>query len=449
MPTEMGNKPILDGDNQYPTYLSPSGNPSAYAIMVGGASSLFSNVNIKNVRIQNMYPGGGIIFDGTSTGKFRGPGLVQDCEIINMGHAAVNIYEVPNDRGSAGAIKIERNKMESLANYAKNTGLNSWPQVINANGTGSYGHECRYNTISDSWGEGIGAGGMSIVEYNIVSGIQGPGIYKDLWKNSGEKQSTVIRYNLLWRNPSTQYSKGNSIRIQDERVAGNNTDTVIEIYGNIVIGAWAGIELRNDPSDGNASSRIGRVLIYNNTLIDNDRNIVGVNSDWFNKVIVRNNASIISSDSQSTAVHTSNWGTGVWDNWDISNNYYYGKNTTQESVLPASFRGNNVFGTEYPLQKTSGWRRLEGNPSFSDMYPRAGSELNDRVEATVISGYSQYLTTGTDWSAMPGTPTFVRVNQSDYSKNWDFGAIIFSSNENHQPSPLLAPVGIKVLPMAN
>lgn len=84
-----GSRPILDGNNTQPSGLTGGGIPYGYAIKVGdGASAQVTGVYINNLRLQNMYPGGGIIFSGERTGyngKFVGPGAIRNCELENMG----------------------------------------------------------------------------------------------------------------------------------------------------------------------------------------------------------------------------------------------------------------------------------------------------------------------------------------------------------------------------
>jgi hypothetical protein len=440
-----GAKPILDGNGKYPSTMSSSKQPVGYAIRVaGGLSGGFSNVYIKNMRIQNMYPGGGIIFSGDSIGNFRGPGSVTDCEIEDIGWAGINLNEVPNTGGTANAILVERNYLNVVNEYPRLSSLGWWPQAINANNS-SYGHICRYNVINDVYGEGIGADGFDLVEYNIVSGTKGPAIYCDMQNRSGSIHSSILRYNLSWRNPSRHYSTGGDIRINDEKVSGDNSKVTYQIYGNVVIGGWAGISLKNSPADGTAVSRWGKITVYNNTLIDNDRNFAVSNSDYFSSVSIKNNASIISSDAKSSCMHVVAWDNGSWNAWDVSNNFWYGDSVDEDADLLEAFRGSNKFGKSHPLKKTSGWRALSAIPSFADVYPAAANDLVDQASVKVLSGYSQYLTTGTNWSALPNNLKFVKADQSNSGAGWDFGAIIFKSGNNTQPSFLPVPTDLTII----
>lgn len=436
-----GNKPVFDGDDQYPTGVSHTGSALNAAVMVaGGPAGSFTNVSIKNLRIQNMFPGGGVNFGGSSpNGNFRGPGLVSDCEIHNMGWAAVQITEVPNISGSSGAIKIERNNISKIAEWPKASGQKNWPQVLQSNTRINSGHEARYNIISEAWGEGIGAKGFRIIEYNVISGIKGPSVYYDAWSDDGP--DCTIQYNLVW-SPSDGYRSTGGIRINDERMNGDNSQATIEICGNVIIACLNGLDLRNDPADGTQQSAFGLVRAYNNTCIDNTRNFVVNRSEWFDTVHFHNNASIISADVEADCVHIVAWNSTDWTGWDISNNFYFGKSTTQESHLTvAAFRNDNVFGTVHPLNKTSGWRALVATPSLSDVSPHhsnppaSDSELIDNAGALALgSGFTDlFIGDGTVFSDDPDTLNFELKSQDDEGTNWTFGAVL--SNTDTPPAP--------------
>jgi hypothetical protein len=427
-----GDKPIISGNNAYPAF-------NSYVIAVqGGTSGTFSNVSIKNIRVINTYPGGGVIFNGSSGQNFRGPGLLQDCEFENIGHAPVNIYQVPNSYGSERAIKIERCTTEHSANYSRDGSIAYWPQAINTNGYGTHGHEARYNVIHDHYGEGIGAGGIDIVEYNVVSGTRTPSIYVDP-RNNNFTTKKYIRYNIVYGDPSVGFPNDGEIRISDERYEGNNTAGEINVYGNIIMGGSYGIRLRNqDTSNPTLFSPYGPIRVINNTLIDCTYNLYAQYNERFNSVVIKNNASIVNSDAASLAGHVgaTNIGDATWANWTWGPNFFWGDSVTQESNLPTYAQGSNVFGASAPIPKTSGFRALSAVPSFADLYPASGSALVDRSATDVISGLTSYLTTGTNLSTLgTATPTIVKTEQGDNGTDWDFGAIIRSDAIPPDPQP--------------
>ena len=355
-----GEKPVFDGNGQYPEGVTGSSVPYGYAISVG-ASAIASNISIKNLRIVNMYPGGGIIFSGSKAGKyFTGPGLIKGCEFENLGWAAINIYRVPNSGGAPTAIKIENNSMTKINEYVRQVKIRGWPQVINTNDGYSFGHECRRNVIYNNYGEGIGAQGFAIIEYNVISDSKAPSIYKDAgYTGDGSDFSNVIRYNLIWGDSDGLYG-GGEIRIDDESTQGANTGNTTDIYGNIVVGAYAGISLLNNVTP---ASNWGAIKIYNNTFIDNKFNFRGGEIQNFNHVTIENNKSIINPDAESSCAHKSFWGSS-FATWVWGANYWYGDNN------PGSpFTTYGEWGTDPKLGKTSGWRSMTSMPSLSDFSP--------------------------------------------------------------------------------
>jgi len=422
-------KAIIDGANAWPD------NTDGYIVDVGNAttpSATITGVYIKNLIIQNLGNGGGIIFKGTSTipnKGFVGPGSVEYCEFYRLGWTAAKIYGVPNNAGSAYAVKIEYNILNGINDYARESG-SYWPQGIDTNNGWTYGHECRYNTVSDVHGEGIGATGFSIIEYNVVSDCKAPFIYSGYVRNSGTGNNSVVRYNLLWHNSAGRHIgtvTTTGIRLDNENSASVNSSVIKEFYGNIIVGMTAaGIDLRNRDN----WSHWGSVKVYNNTLIDNKTNYYITQPDEFNAVDVRNNISIIDSDTPTAYSHVTAFGT-VWTSWAVGPNYWIGDSWALESDmknyiggadLPSQWKiGTNVFGgATSPISKYSGWGALTSIPTFGNFYPIDTSTAIDRSETDVIASYATYLTNGSEFS----TNTYVTAAQGDEGADWDFGAVI-------------------------
>jgi hypothetical protein len=425
-----GNKPVLDGNNQYPTGVTASGIPYRFAIIVGeGAGQIVKNVSIRNLRIQNMSPGGGIKFSGTASSQyFQGPGEVKDCELFNIGWSGIAIYRVPNDQGPSGAIIIENNYLDKIMTYRR---LGS--QGIQSNDGYSYGHECRYNRVERVNNSGIGAGGFRIVEYNMVSNCDGPSIYVDHATGGGLNFSQVVRYNFIWEKSSGEFAGHSEIRIDDERGLGDNTNTEIEVYGNIVVGGYAGISIRNNPTDGKGWSPFGSIKVYNNSFIDNKYNILTKHNERFNHVEIKNNAFIINSDVESSCTNSLNWSSGSWANWSWGPNLFVGKSLPNSPI----FRFNvDASSDTSVLTKESGWRKLTSlnNFSFSDFYPRQDSLIIDNPTAERLSsdkGYQiDFLTNGTIFEKLPVSSKILKVNQEKQGRYWDFGAVVFNHGKD-------------------
>jgi hypothetical protein len=440
----IGEKPIFDGNSQYPMGVTKSGIPYMYAIMVGDqAGHKISNVYIRNLRIQNMSPGGGVFFAGTgsSNGYFTSSGSVENCELYNIGWSGIVIYRVPNAFGSEHAIKIEFNHLDNLMTYQR-----QGAQGIQSNDGYSYGHECRYNLVERANNSGIGVGGFSITEYNFISDCDGPSIYIGHAQGGGSNFNKIVRYNICLEKSGGKYPGHTEIRIDDEKSVGDNTNTEIEVYGNIVVGGYAGISIRNNPTDGKEWSPFGLVKIYNNTLIDNKYNMLTKFNERFKNVVIKNNALIINSDAESTSNHLVAWSVGNWQNWNWGPNFYSGGNLPN---LP--FYNVNVDEAKKDslLKKTKDWKNITSlnDFSFSDLCPIEGSPLVDNPKAHSISknsGYqNNFLTSGTEYKNLPASFKILKANQEEQGKYWDFGAIIFNYGDNSSQALPYAPTGIK------
>jgi acyl-CoA thioesterase-1 len=441
-----GALPIIDGNELWPN------NRSIPVISIAdGAPAPVSNVHISHLRIQDTHDGvstreggSGIIFAGSlggANGTFTGNGSVRNCEIFNMGWSAVSIYRVGNYSGPSNAVYIENNHFSGFALLSNALdialgGIHGGPQCINNNDSYSWGHIARYNRIEHGRNEGIGIGGFILTEYNVISDVT-IGLHGDRVPIGQPATTQVVRYNLVWGDSSGSYSQNSGIRIDDETLAGNNTTRSIEIYGNTFIGLdgshGAGIDIRNNEG----YSHFGSIKVYNNTCIDNNANFFVQQSDEFDSVIFKNNASIIYNTANSSHfINTSaGWHNSDWSNWIISNNFYSGDGFTQESDLPTAFQGSNTFGTSL-LGRTSGWRNLSSIPSLNDFTPQSGSDMIDNLNTddTIDNQFAELLALGSDFGSLPANPTFTLANQNTSGSDWDFGAIIRGTGTTPPPT---------------
>ena len=430
-----GTRAIIDGNASYPN------DQNVFVINVGGASAYetVSNITIMGVRIQNVHDtsssverGGGIIFNGYQ--NFGNTATVQNCQIVDMGSDSIRIYRVANSGGTSTAIKLENNLFDGARWYNHITGLGNAVQMISTNDGVSYGHEARYNVLKESHGEGFGALGFSVIEYNVISNTKNPAIYWEPYTGTFSVTS-VIRYNLIWNdsNGTHDFANTSAIRIDDESNTGTNTSVNIEIYGNVVAGYYMGIDLRN--RSGN--SHWGSVKAYNNTLIDGYRNFVVNYPAEFNAFDIRNNISVVNSDVASSAVHQVVWNTGTYPvSTTIGPNFWYGDSYTSEANLPADWRdGTNVFGASNPFSKTSGWRSLTTAPAMSNFTP-SGTAI-DSANAADLTSYDDLVSSSSayEWTDVPTTGAFTLIDQ-DVAGEEDFGAIVVSAgSEPIAPSP--------------
>jgi hypothetical protein len=420
-----GARPIIDGDGSYP---DSTGIPVIDVANNASAIGNIENVFIKNLQIVNTHDGSstnqgglGIRYTGTGTseGHYIGGGGVQNCFISMTGAAAISLYRVP----ATDPILIESNEITRANEYNRTTSASSWPQTINTHDSYTYGHECRNNKIYNTFGEGIGCRGFDIVEYNVVSDTSSSLLYIDMMSGSGSAFSSIVRYNLgYFTNGKTHSDPG--ITINDEQSTGNNTAIHDQVYGNIIIGALYGIRIRNQA----VTSAFGRTDVFNNTFIDNEKNIVFAHTDYFNDVRFKNNSSIIHSDGESTCQHFSSFSVNGWTNWDIGPNFFYGTGTVA-LASPLTTDAVGPSGTSANLGKTTGWLSLSACPSLDDFTPQDGSDMIDNANtADLGDSYDEYLNSG-EFSDLPDDPGFTIVDQDDYGDEWDFGAIIFGTVE--------------------
>ena len=440
-----GDKPILDGAGVTPEGVTGGDIPYGYFIKVGnGTSATVTNVHVSNIRITNGYPGGGIQFSGAdSTYNATGPGSVTNCELYDLGWSAIALYKIGNYGGSANAIKLENNSITTINEYCRvNAWTMGWPQAIQGNMSGStYGHEARYNVISDVYGEGIGAQGFSVIEYNDISSTKAPGIYVSNGSGNSPDITTAVRYNIVWRNSSDSYTLSSGIRVDDEGSSGDNAGYSVEVYGNVVAGDfYSGIDVRNGAGTSNWDS----VKVYNNTIIDCDRNLVVSKPQFFTVLDIRNNASIIHSDAASAAVHLSVWNaTSYSELTTIGPNLWSGDGYASETDLPADWRdGANVFGSA-SLGKTSGWRSITAVPGLSDFTPVASSDMIQNANAADLgASYDDYVNNDGSaiqaWEGLPATEDFPTATQA---ASWTFGAIL---TEPPQGEPETGNTGLRI-----
>jgi hypothetical protein len=433
-----GANPIIDGNNAYPS------NTGSFVVTIGNAT--YTSANISNVHISNLHikdtwggaltGGGGIQFSGTSKAPnyFTGNGSVKYCKIENTGKAAISIYGVINLSGSSNAIVVEGNEITAANQVDDYEGTGGWPQNISTLDNYTRGHECRYNRIYDTFGEGIGVNGFAVVEYNVISNTSAPALYIAMPSTTiNSTWNTVVRHNVIFNQ-----SPGAGVSINDEATAGTNTGCYIEVYGNIVIDGYYGIRIRNQAQ----TSNYGSIRVYNNTFIDCQTNISIGHSHTFNDLIFTNNASIISSDAASTSEHMGVFTSTSWTGWTVGPNYYYGESVSgayidTETGTTVFSNANDVYeNSTHPLPTTSGWISLTTVPTFASLYPGATSGLVDQTEtdSTIGAAYGLLLTTGTDLSTIgTASPTVVRVDQSDNGTDWEFGAIVRSDESPPDP----------------
>jgi hypothetical protein len=425
------NKPIIDGQSTYPSHMNPDPvRPNGKAVSIESG-----NTEVNGIEFKDIY-GQGIELSGSIDGS--GQVRIKNCKFDGTGWAAIQLLGENNSSClEATACVIENCEFTDINTYCKDEEWTSkWPQAVNGNSGYTVGHFIRNCKFSNIYGEGIGATGFRLVEYNVISGTKSGAIY--LGYVRGQTMTNEVRYNLIWGDSLGDHSTGTMLTLQSENDSVDLTGVTRLIYGNVVVGGAVGMRMRNLDT----GSHWGPIKVYNNTFVDCVSNFSFSQIDEFNDVEIKNNTSIIHSDASSSCVHITAYGND-WSNWDISNNHWDGGGWTEESDIVnyddaalTAWRNDNVFGGS-SLGKTSGWRSLTSCPSLDDFTPQAESDMIDNPGAADLGdSYDEYIISG-EFSDLPDDPDFTLADQDTYGDEWDFGAIIKSGSS----TPVLSALG--------
>jgi hypothetical protein len=245
--------PIIDGEDRL-----PAGRFDALVTVKA------NRVRVENLRVMNS--------------QGRGIGIVDanDVEIIRC--AVSNIY-----KGGVHFLRSEGSRAEH--NFVTVAGIGNredgvpWGASIEV--VSSTSTVVRNNTVSEVWGEGINAHSGSqhtLIENNRVFAARSAGIYSDA------APDTTIRRNIVVGTANSEWWRGSSsvgagIALNNEAyhypVGGGAQSVSVQsqrakIYGNLVAYTSSGIAVWG----GNLpESSFDDVLIYNNTLVDNNTQV--------------------------------------------------------------------------------------------------------------------------------------------------------------------------------
>nr|MBO2514983.1 hypothetical protein [Gammaproteobacteria bacterium] len=318
---------------------------------------------------------------------------VEDLEIVNSGGRGV-VFERA-DFGEAVNLRIDRmynsairfiGSNDGLAegNYITHTGLGwyldgaRWGATIVAQDR-SARTVIRNNVILRVFGEGINAhhgATDTLIEGNFVFSARALGIYSDA------APGTIIRRNIVLGTTDPDYWRGGSstgggIILNNEgyhyeggnALPANVQSKNVQIYGNLVASTAHGIGFWGQFS----GTSFDNILIYNNTLVDNDVQFFTRNKPMPGSVFVNN---ILYSESPGTKDVE-----GPAKGLTARNNYF----SQGDPGEPFSHSGNVYEGLE--LSRMSGWRSItEGNEvSWRDFEPTKASATNGAgVKADLI-----------------------------------------------------------------
>lgn len=335
------SRPIIDGEDRLPT------GPWDPLVMVSS-----DRVRVENLRVQNS--------EGRGIGVYANQAEVVSCSVSNVYTSGVHFLR---SQGS-----LAENNFVTVAGIGNRDGGGvAWAASIDV--AASTSTVVRGNTVSEVWGEGINAHSGSrytLIEKNRLFGVHAVGIYAD------GAPDTTIRRNLVlgtsnsawWRGSNTV---GAGIALNNERyhypVGGGSMSTSVQtqrtkVYGNLVAYTSSGIAFWANL----AESSFDGVLIYNNTLVDNNTQ-VAMNGAPKPSAKFTNNI-LLSLSSGTRDVEGTNLGGMV-----AKNNYFSQGNPGGGWA----HTGNRFTGLK--ITKMSGWRALTNvdQVSWRDFAHSSGS----------------------------------------------------------------------------
>lgn len=391
-----GNKPILDGLDEFPE--------SKYHSLIVGYK--VNHVEAENFKLVNS--------EGKGIGMHDGIDLsIRGMEVSNMYHGAIHFIRVKqgliegNDVTNCGRVRIE------------DPG-NNYPSTIGAH-QACDGVVIRRNKVHRNYGEGIGSYHWSknlLIENNVCydNKVQ---IYLTL------AQDMVVRHNLIYRTDKfhdARPGEGRGILAYCE----NSYPDVgpianLNIYGNLIARCGAGISVTPDKHDSIAEN----VNFFNNTIVDNEKNFFSAecasdrDGDFIDCKIFNNIFWAISDDSRQVNVRY----IGKTDQLIFDNNLW---SSVPEYDIA---KGPNDLPYAIPLlKKTSGWDDLQpGELTAADFALQPGSPA---IETGM--DLSNQFTVGLDGgSVWPNN--VIAVDMA--GRPWDIGAVVYSEHLDPSPNP--------------
>ena len=205
-------------------------------------------------------------------------------------------------------------------------------------------------TVAETYGEGINANGGSkgtLIEDNRLFAVRAVGIYADAAPNTTIRRNIVVgtANKEFWRDDD---SVGAGIAINNEtyhyKAGGLTTDIQskdVKIEGNLVANTASGIALWS----ALPQTSLDNLIVTDNTLIDNDRQISGLGTAAPGGVLANN---VLCSLSSGTADVDSSKLSGI-----TARNNYFSQGDPGDDL---SNDGNRYGGIA--LSKTTGWRTI-------------------------------------------------------------------------------------------
>lgn len=334
-------RPIIDGEDRLPS------GPYDPLVAVTAA-----RVRVENLRVQNS-EGRGIGIVSVNEAEVFG------CSVSNTFGASIHVLKSTGSR-------VENNFTTVAGIGNKETGV-PWGASIDI--PKSTSTVVRNNTLSEVWGEGINAHSGSqytLIENNRLFGVRAVGIYSD-----GAPDTTIRRNIVLGTSNSAWWRGGNSvgagIALNNEVYhypAGGGSQSVsvqtqrAKVYDNLVAYTSSGIAFWGHL----AESSFNDVLVYNNTLVDNNIQLYVMNKPHPGAKLMNNILLSLSSGTKDVE------GTALGGM--LAKNNYFSQGNPGGDYVNA---GNRFTGLK--IAKMSGWRALTSidQVSWRDFVQSSGS----------------------------------------------------------------------------
>ena len=381
------SRPKIDGGDTV-----PANNETA---LVGSNSQ--SYITIKNLKVINSH-GHGI---SMKNGSYN---TVENCYTYHTYRIGIGLSRMSHSTIS--------NNTVGDAYYWTTVGDGIDVTALSLNGTSRYNKVTR--NIVFNCNEGIGIykkNDYTTVEYNVLYDNYTYNIYVDASKH------TTIRYNMIYTSTSGDWDAIGrlGIVVDNEHNRGYCYIDDQKIYGNLIASMKQGIFISNDYGyNVDTSCNTTNVLVYNNTLVDNDINIRIACDDagWTGNEIKNN----ISWTITAGTVHTDKYNpTGF--TW--SHNLF-------DDAVSGKAANNAVIG-DPALKKSSGWRSLKADSlDGTEFSLLSGSKaINAGIS---IPSYNNRIA-ASNYTADPITMTILTDGTPD------IGAWMRIANEISVPAP--------------
>lgn len=369
-----GAKPTFDGTNTYPI------SDESPLIGVRG----YSDVTIRDLRVINSKGYGITVKESTRS-------TIDNCEVDHSYRLGLGIF---------------RSTHSTVSNSAVNdtyywTGTGPCISISAQSAEGSSHDNLVTGNVLSNCNEGINNTRKeenSTIEYNVIYDSD-YSIYIDAAKN------ITIRYNLIYNTASPARGRGRAISIDNENARGYCFLDGIEVYGNLIAAMTQGVFISNEyGAETDTSCNTTNVLVYNNTLVDNDINIRVARDDagWSGNKISNNLSQLFTA----STVHNSN---------DSPNGFTWNANMfVGIDAVGGNAAASAVVG-DPKLLMTKGWRSLAaGGVNGTEFSVLLGSDAIDKGVA--ISNYDGRITAA-DFTARP-----IAVTVGDDSTAPEIGA---------------------------